>query len=142
MLGGPFLESWLESAAGSPDQVYVSWRSAAWADTTRIFLRRGETVTDVPPVPAEAPSAFTVSPFYPNPFNPLTHARFFVPRREEVAITVHDLLGRTVSTLFEGIREQGWYEADVDGSILAGGVYFVRFRFATRSVTRPVVLLR
>jgi hypothetical protein len=77
-------------------------------------------------VPAEA----TLEQNYPNPFNPSTSIRFFIPAAGDVSVTVHDLLGQTVATLADGVREAGWHQVQWDASAASSGVYFCRFESA------------
>lgn len=67
---------------------------------------------------------------YPNPFNPVTTIRYTIPEKNFVTISVYNILGDEVSTIFNGEMEAGVNEIKFDGSSLAGGlssgVYFVR----------------
>lgn len=67
---------------------------------------------------------------YPNPFNPVTTIRYSIPEKSFVTISVYNILGDEVSTIFNGEMEAGVNEIKFDGSSLAGGlssgVYFVR----------------
>ncbi|MFQ6675218.1 MAG: lamin tail domain-containing protein [Fidelibacterota bacterium] len=100
------------------------------------------------------PSAFTLHPNYPNPFNPVTRIRYDVPEISNVEIVLYDLLGRKIRTLASGIHRPGyhgtlWRGCRTDGSPLASGVYIlamaawdpssgeIRFRR-----TRKIILMR
>ncbi|MBI5402395.1 MAG: T9SS type A sorting domain-containing protein [Ignavibacteriae bacterium] len=61
---------------------------------------------------------------YPNPFNPKTNIRFSVLKPGDVNITVYDISGKTVKTLFNGYKQAGEYEVIFDGEKLSSGVYF------------------
>jgi uncharacterized repeat protein (TIGR01451 family) len=76
----------------------------------------------------------------PNPFTASTTFGYEVraDAAAPVSITVHDLSGRRVATVFEGERAAGRYEAVWDGRSDAGekvapGVYFLRVTVAGRS---------
>jgi len=70
-------------------------------------------IEDDSPTPREA----FIAQNYPNPFstrrrstfggNSMTTIVYEVPERSEVRLFVTDLLGRTVATLFSGVREAG-----------------------------------
>lgn len=67
----------------------------------------------------------------PNPFRPLTRIGFSLADGVKGDLSVHDLSGRRVATLFRGTGSGGMLEAvwsgqDDAGSQLASGVYFVR----------------
>jgi hypothetical protein len=77
------------------------------------------------------PMQFTIEPAFPNPFNPSTTIRYGIPYSVEVSISIYDLKGRLVKTLFNGEQMGGWYEITWNGSLGDGktapaGLYFYR----------------
>ena len=77
------------------------------------------------------PSAFSLSPNYPNPFNNGTVIRFSLPTSTRARLTVHNLLGQSIPTLVDDIREPGthavnWGGRDDNGRQLGTGVYLYR----------------
>jgi hypothetical protein len=88
-------------------------------------------------------SDFKLSQNYPNPFNAATLIRYQLPTISNVSLKVYNLLGQEIATLFEGIRQQGIFEATFDGSKIAGGVYFYRLTTSTDFVqTKKLLLLK
>jgi hypothetical protein len=77
--------------------------------------------SDVPRV-----TSFALSPAYPNPFNSSTQFQFELPRAVTGKITVYDLLGRDVRTLFSGQLAAGPHTLSFDATGLASGEYFLR----------------
>jgi hypothetical protein len=73
----------------------------------------------------QLPNQFELSNNYPNPFNPTTVMNYELPVRSYVSLKVYDILGRGISEMADGIKEQGHYSAIFDGSNLPGGTYFV-----------------
>ena len=78
------------------------------------------------------PSQPRVLAAYPNPFNPATRIRYFLPQRGRVRVAVYDRLGRQVYEERPNSREPGWYDFRWDARSLAGttasaGIYFIRF---------------
>jgi len=68
----------------------------------------------------------------PNPFNAQTVIEFRVPQTDVVSLSVYDMLGRHVRTLFEGEVAAGQtYRLRFHGDNLAGGVYL--YTLVTRS---------
>jgi hypothetical protein len=68
---------------------------------------------------------------YPNPFNPGTTVSYTVPSRGTVRITVYNLHGALVTTLFHGDRTAGaytvqWNGRDRNGTTVSSGIYFAR----------------
>jgi hypothetical protein len=80
----------------------------------------------------------------PNPFRTGSTISYSIGRAGRVRLNVHDLSGRRVCTLTDGILAVGdhtarWTGRDDAGRVLAAGVYFVRLESAKTVVTRRVV---
>jgi len=63
---------------------------------------------------------------YPNPFNPETTVRAFLPEIAEVQVHVYDVLGRQVHALNHGVLQAGVYTFSIDASDWSSGVYFLQ----------------
>jgi len=84
---------------------------------------------------------------YPNPFNPKTEIRYTLPSRAVVRLTVHDLAGRNLAKLVDGIRDAGehavaWNGRDLSGRSLSSGVYLVSMEADGIRSTRKLTLLQ
>ena len=84
---------------------------------------------------------------HPNPFNPNTVIRFYLPKAEEVKLDIYNVAGQRVKRLAEGRREMGYQELEWDGRNGSGaecssGIYFYRLRAGKTSISRKMVLLR
>jgi subtilisin family serine protease len=93
------------------------------------------------------PTDYRLSQNYPNPFNPVTQIQFSLPQRDRVTITIYDLMGREVTTLFEGTLPAGVHHLRWDGTNRAGepvgaGVYFYRLTTPEFTRTRKMILLK
>lgn len=133
---------------------FVQFRSAnpALTEATLVYeeTRYAEDLTGLPGE-AAPPAAGTLEQNFPNPFNPSTRLTLSLPAGAAptaTRLTVHDVQGRQVATLFDGALAPGqrlsldWDGRDDGGHRLASGVYFARARFGDRSETRKLVLLR
>ncbi len=83
----------------------------------------------------------------PNPFTATTRIRFGLAEDQPVELTVHDIQGRLVRRLAEGVfsaREHTvtWDGRDADGVPVASGIYLYRLRTPAFEKTRRLVLLR
>jgi hypothetical protein len=82
--------------------------------------------------PEDIPAAgFTVDKVYPNPFNPSTKLRLYIPKNSELDLVVYDVQGRKVRTLHTGNISSGWHTLVWDGKDDTGrgsssGMYFMR----------------
>ncbi len=88
-----------------------------------------------------------LSPARPNPFSAGTQIAFGLAQAGPVRLTVHDLLGRLVRTLFDGPACAGthrltWDGRRADGRPAATGVYFYRLSAAGGEEVRRLTLLR
>ena len=80
-------------------------------------------------VNVEVPGSFVMNPAYPNPFNPQTTITFAVSGKQSVTMTLYNMLGQKVSTLYQGVVEANALQTvQVDGSGLSSGVYLVRLQ--------------
>ncbi len=109
-----------------------------------IAVRTGATGVD----DTRVPTSFALHANVPNPFNPVTTIDYDVPAAgADVAITIFDVNGRRVRTLWSGHRNGGRYQAqwngqDDRGGQVASGVYFYRMRAGSFNETRKMVLLK
>ena len=97
---------------------------------------------------AEAvPTAFSLSPNYPNPFNPTTIIPYALKDDVHVTLTVYNVLGQQVATLVEGFQEAGYRSATWDGRDMTGrpvpsGTYLFRLVAGDFVQARTMLLLR
>lgn len=77
---------------------------------------------------------------YPNPFNPVTRAAFILPEEGNIRLLLHNVLGETVSTLFEGPALEGHNEIEIDGTHLPSGLYFYSLYYGSSRVTKKMIL--
>ncbi len=97
------------------------------------------------------PSVCTLAPNYPNPFNPATTIRLWVPgatgTQTDVRLRVYDLQGRLVRTLHEGATAAGWNTwlwdgRDHAGRLQASGAYFLRAQADGQATSRKMLLVK
>ena len=73
------------------------------------------------------PNDFKMESAYPNPFNPVTTISFGLPVESHVEISIFNLRGQKIETLFSKFSQPGNYSINWDASHAASGVYFVHF---------------
>jgi len=93
------------------------------------------------------PRSFELHANYPNPFNPDTRIAFSLDQPGRVRLTVFNLLGQKIATLFDRAAPAGrhdllWDGTDERGQVVASGVYFYRLDVGDESRTRKMLLLR
>ena len=91
---------------------------------------------------ATVPTGFSLTSAYPNPFNPATMLSLVNPVPQHVAVKAHDLTGRTVAVLHEGLLGAGTHLLRFDGQALPSGTYLVVATARTAQVTQAVTLAK
>ncbi|MFL2983191.1 MAG: S8 family serine peptidase [Candidatus Neomarinimicrobiota bacterium] len=79
------------------------------------------------------PKTFYLSNNYPNPFNSSTIITFHLPKTMHAQLNIHDILGRKIKTLtnglhFSGMSSVNWEGMDNLGRKVPSGIYFYEFR--------------
>lgn len=85
---------------------------------------------------------FSLYQNYPNPFNPTTRIDYSVSNKSHVTIKVYDLLGRIITTLFDGIQNAGNHSIKFDAVNLSSGIYFYQLKTEEYISTRKMLLMK
>jgi len=93
-------------------------------------------------VEKQIPKRFVLEQNYPNPFNPVTTIRFTLLQKEQVNLTVYNLLGQTVKTLLNEEKQKGSYEVKFDASKLPSGTYYCRLQTGSSVETKKMLLVK
>ena len=96
---------------------------------------------------APLPARVSLQHNVPNPFNQGTVIRFSLPFDAETRLSVHNLQGQKIATLWAGPRAAGhhvvpWDGRDGSGRSLSTGVYFCRLQVGAQTWTRKLLLLK
>ena len=89
-----------------------------------------------------APTAFSLSEAYPNPFNPTTSMTLAVPQAGNVSVQVYNIMGQVVATLASGHMDASTYTLTWDASNVSSGMYFVKAEAAGSVTTQKLVLMK
>ncbi len=93
------------------------------------------------------PQKYALLQNYPNPFNNTTALIFDSPVENIVEVTVFNLLGQQVKTLFHGVIRPGtktvfWDGTNEQGRALATGVYIARFKTPSMVLSKKMLYLK
>jgi hypothetical protein len=88
------------------------------------------------------PVNYALAQNYPNPFSDQTMIKYTTPAERTVTITVHDMLGRHVSTLVSETKPSGQYETSFSGEGLSNGMYLCTLEADGARLVRKMVLFR
>ncbi|MCE1165530.1 MAG: T9SS type A sorting domain-containing protein [Bacteroidetes bacterium] len=115
-----------------------------YTTTTLCHVRKYhyDTLTGITVVGNENPVGFNLSQSYPNPFNPTTKIQFSVPKKSFVNLVVYDMLGRTVATLVNEVKNPGNYLVDWNSSNLTSGTYFYRMTAGEFTETKKMIMVK
>jgi hypothetical protein len=103
-----------------------------------------ETAVDAPIVASRTPGGLTLFQNVPNPFSGSTSVSFSLPNAGPATLGIYDVAGRRVANLVDRRLEAGthsiaWDGRDASGKRVASGVYLVRLRAGTESVSKEMV---
>lgn len=76
--------------------------------------------------PEWVPNTLSLSPIYPNPFNPATQLTFNLPSAMPITLSVMDIKGRVIDTLINGMVKSGVQSIRWEGISQTSGVYFFK----------------
>src|SRR5262249_44280688 len=100
------------------------------------------------------PLRFRLSQNYPNPFNPATdiqfsigsppaeNSQFAMGERQQVSVSIFDILGREVATLLKQDLRPGVYHVAWDAGNYPAGVYFCRLSTQHETMTNKMILVK
>ena len=84
---------------------------------------------------------------YPNPFNPETSISFSIPAEQNVELTIYNLKGQQVKTLYSGLISKGvhslvWEGKDNNGKQVGSGLYFYKLKTNDKEISKKMLLLK
>ena len=93
------------------------------------------------------PLKFHVSSNYPNPFNPSTKIDIQIVTASNLNVSIFDLKGRLINTLFNNNQKPGFYNfewlgIDRNGNSVPSGVYFIQVKSGLNINTQKVALMK
>jgi len=93
------------------------------------------------------PEAYDLKQNYPNPFNLSTSITFFAVDSSPVELSIYDVLGKKITTLYNGIPKIGknvehWNGENNFGLVQASGIYFYVLRNGNKIQAKKMVLLK
>jgi len=138
VVAGEYTVDW--DTGAEPGRRY--WYRLAW--TTRDGEESRSSPIEVLAAPKVA--AFALRRIGPNPTAGPVAIEYAVPRSAVIEITIHDLLGREVARIENGVRSPGLHVAHWTGAVRGGragpGVYFVRLTWPGGQEARRILLRR
>jgi len=134
---------------GIPDSVdmfVVNWSVTACDDSSetaclkpfRMIFQRRLGVGDE----AVEPSAFSLLPPFPNPFNSRAELVFGLERQSWTTLRIYDYTGHLLERLYEGVLSSGRHNVVWDASGVPAGIYLGRLESGGRSAMVKLAVVR
>ncbi len=84
---------------------------------------------------------------YPNPFNPATTLRFYLPEAGQPELSIFDIRGRLVyrfepENLQKGFHTLSWNGINTEGKLVSAGVYLVRLKAGQTHKIKKMIFLK
>jgi hypothetical protein len=138
--------TFVDGAGTTTQPQRYSYRLSDLSPGTHRFRLRQEdldgstTLTD--PIPVALGAAQTeLTVTGTNPFRTSTQVRYGVQSDGPAQLTLYDVLGRKVQTVFDGrLSAKAVQRATIDGSTLSAGVYFLHFQTPTGTKTQQITV--
>ncbi|MBN2000871.1 carboxypeptidase regulatory-like domain-containing protein [candidate division KSB1 bacterium] len=91
--------------------------------------------------------AFGLEQNYPNPFNPVTNIHYSLPQTGYLELSIYNVLGHEIRSLFSGSKPAGrysvkWNGTDDNGHLVSSGIYFYRLKTEDHVQIRRMILLK
>ncbi len=96
----------------------------------------------IEPKPGKIPENYNLSQNFPNPFNPLTHINFDIPKENFVKLAVYNILGKEVEALVNEKLNAGSYSVEWNASKYSSGIYFYRIESGNFIKTMKMILIK
>jgi hypothetical protein len=92
--------------------------------------------------PLILPQQLILTQNYPNPFNPESQFTYSLPFAGPVEISLYNVRGQKVKTLFKGYNSSGTHSMKITGTHLSSGVYIYELKTSIYTIRKKCILLR
>lgn len=100
------------------------------------------TVTGINQQGTNIPDKYELSQNYPNPFNPVTNVHFSIPKSTHATFKIYNAVGQLMGTYLDAFVNAGMYNADIDASNFASGVYYYTLSTPDFTQTKKMILVK
>ncbi len=93
------------------------------------------------------PSTIQLFQNYPNPFNSTTAIQYYLPKSQKINLTVFNIKGQKVTTLYDGLQESGIYQViwnglDYRDNQVPSGIYIFSFHAEKFKQSRVMIMIK
>ena len=100
------------------------------------------TVTGINQQGTNIPAKYELSQNYPNPFNPVTNVHFSIPKSTRATFKVYNAVGQLMGVYLDGYVNAGQYNADIDATNFASGIYYYTLSTPDFTQTKKMILVK
>ena len=123
---------------GKVKNIVISETVSRYTKSLKIILKESTSIEKTDDVPTST----SLSPNFPNPFNPTTVIAYQLAVSGNVKLSVFDVLGREVAVLVNGVVPAGSHTVTFDASNLTSGMYMYRLDSGGKVLTRKMMLVK
>ena len=111
------------------------------------FNSTNQNLTHINEYVSALPDEFILSQNFPNPFNPSTTLRYYLPESEMVTLMIYDIQGRVMKSVDTGTQLNGWHQftwdgLDDSGAQISTGVYLARVQAGSHADVVKMIFLK
>ncbi len=88
------------------------------------------------------PVSYVLEQNYPNPFNSGTMVRLKIPQSSHLSVKIFDILGREITTLYEGDLDAGAYSFHWQPDNASSGIYIYQVQAGSFINSKKMILLK
>jgi len=88
-----------------------------------------------------SPKGFSISPAYPNPFNPEINIPFELNKTDRISISVYDIKGQFVEELANNVFPTGIHNVSWNADKSPSGIYFIRLENSSQQILNTKITL-
>lgn len=103
-----------------------------------IQVTRPKVITNIAP---QIPDEFDIINIYPNPFNPETSIDFQLSEAGDIELSIFNISGKKVHTLYQGIKNKGNYSFNWNASTMPSGIYICTLSSNNHKLSSQKLLL-
>jgi hypothetical protein len=125
----------IDQSLDDPEQLYASTYGTG-------IYRLNEILSTIDDQKHRTVNSYMLFQNFPNPFNPVTHIAFDLPKTSRVNLKIYNILGEEIATVVSGSLAAGSYQYDWNASDYPSGLYFYHLEADHFTDIRKMLLVK